>query len=135
MDALRSMTMPAPIRARTMLAMAVAVAAVIAGLLAMHVLGGGSHHSPHASAPAVVHTTAAAEQPAPVGLDCGMVACDELGLMVVTCVIALLAVVALLPLARVRWTIRAAAPPLRATAAAARAVPGPSLIQLSISRT
>ncbi|WP_144061057.1 DUF6153 family protein [Agrococcus pavilionensis] len=135
MDALRRVIGPAPIRARAVLVMAVAVAAVIAGLLAMHVLSSASHPSSHDSAPTAVHAAAAAERPAPVALGCGVVGCDELGLMVVACALALLAVAAIVPLVRGRWTIRAIAPPLLAITAAPRAVPRPSLIRLSISRT
>ncbi|WP_306232139.1 DUF6153 family protein [Agrococcus beijingensis] len=129
MDALRRLT-----RARTVLAVTVAVAAVIVGLLAMHVLGGGPHSSSHASAPAAVHTTTA-EQPGPIALECGMETCEELSLIVVTCALALLAVAVLLAATRVRWTIRQGAPPQLTAPAASRARPGPSLIELSISRT
>ncbi|MEV7527680.1 hypothetical protein [Agrococcus sediminis] len=75
MHELRSLARSTLPRARTLLLLLVAVVGVIAGLLGMHVLGGGSHTGHEAAAPHTVsHVTAEETQPA--SGHCGETGCD-----------------------------------------------------------
>ena len=121
-------------RARILLALLLAVAGVLVGLLGMHVLGGGTHAA-HDAAPAAAISHAMGEDHAPATAYCGETGCDELGLMAASCVLALLALTLLLPASPARWFVRTSAPPPRTFPLFAQFTPAPSLIALSISRT
>lgn len=134
MHELRSLTRGVLHRARTVLLLLVAVVGVIAGLLGMHVLGGGSHPAHEAPAPHTVsHVTAEEAQPA--SGHCGEAGCDELGLMAVGCVLALLALSLLLPATRSWRNAEVRPSALFLPMLHGRPAPTPSLIALSISRT
>lgn len=120
--------------ARILLALLLAVAGVLVGLLGMHVLGGGTHAA-HDAAPAPGISHAMGDDHAPAPAYCGETGCDELGLMAASCVLALLALTLLLPASPVRWFVRTSAPPTRSFPLFAQFTPTPSLIALSISRT
>ncbi|SDS33078.1 DUF6153 family protein [Agrococcus carbonis] len=134
MRALSSRPAGAAPRARILLALVLAVAGVLVGLLGMHVLGGGTHAA-HDAAPAESVSHSMGEDQTPAVGHCGDTGCDELGLMAVSCVLALLALTSLLPASPARWFLRTIAPPTRSFALPAQFVPTPSLISLSISRT
>lgn len=110
-----------------------AVTGVLVGLLGMHVLG-GTPHAAHDAAHAAASQSMSDDHAAP-GAHCGETGCDELGLMVASCVLALLALTLLLPTSPTRWFVRTSAPPARSLPLLARFTPTPSLIALSISRT
>jgi hypothetical protein len=133
MRALSSRPADAVPRARILLALLLAVAGVLVGLLGMHVLGGGTHAA-HDAAPAPAISHAMGEDLAPASAHCGETGCDELGLMAASCVLALLALTLLLPASPVRWVVGTSGPPTRSFPLFARFIPTPSLIALSISR-
>lgn len=120
-------------RVRLLLALLLAVAGVLVGLLGMHALSDGAQAGNDAAPfPTIAHSMG--EDHASASASCGETGCDELGLMAVGCVLALLAFT-LLPARRVRSSARWSAPPMSPSALLARCTPAPSLIALSISRT
>lgn len=134
MRALSSKPADAVPRARILLALVLAVAGVLVGLLGMHVMGGGAPAA-HDAAPAPAISHAMGEDHAPAPAHCGETDCDELGLMAASCVLALLALTLLLPVSPVRWCVQTSAPPTPSFPLFAQFTPTPSLIALSISRT